>query len=253
MARFDKARWHGVQNYTKNGQERVLGLVVHIMEGTLEGSQSWFNNSGSQASSHFGTGKDGELRQWVDTADRAWAQGAGNRDYLSIENEGHTPDALTPKQIEAVAQTFAWVAKKYGVPYVVANKPGEKGLGYHKMGGAAWGGHPCPGPAIIAQLPKIVTRAKEINKVVAPKPKPVYAPFPGTSFFRLGRKHPLVTAMGKRLKAEGYKADYTPTDEFTRADIKAYAWWQRKLKYSGSAADGYPGKASWDKLKVPKV
>jgi hypothetical protein len=56
--------------------------------------------------------------------------------------------------------------------------------------------------------------------------------------------------MGKALKKAGYKPAYTPTDEFTRADIKAYAWWQRKLGYTGSAADGYPGKASWDKLKV---
>lgn len=255
MAKFSKAKWHAVQNFTKDGQDSVLGLVVHIMEGTLEGSQSWFNNPKAQASSHFGTGKDGELRQWVDTKDRAWAQGSGNRTYLSIENEGHTPDKLTDQQIETVAQTFAWVVKTYGVPYQVANKPGEKGLGYHKMGGAAWGGHPCPGPDIIAQLPKIVARAKEINKVVVTeKPKPIYAPFPGTGFFRLGKKHPLITAMGKRLVAEGYKG-YSdgPGPTFTRADIKAYAWWQRKLKYTGSAADGYPGKSSWDKLKIPKA
>lgn len=83
-----------------------------------------------------------------------------------------------------------------------------------------------------------------------PTPRPVYAPFPGNGFFRLGKRHALITQMGKALKKAGYKADYTPTDEFTRADIKAYAWWQRKLGYTGRAADGYPGKASWDKLKV---
>jgi hypothetical protein len=86
-----------------------------------------------------------------------------------------------------------------------------------------------------------------------PKPVPVYAPFPGVGFFRLGRKHALVKAMGKRLVAEGYKGyKVGPSEEFTRADVKAYAWYQRKLGYEGSAADGYPGKASWAKLKVPK-
>ena len=250
MSRFSKAKWKPVKNYTKDGQKRVLGLVVHIMEGTLEGSQSWFDNSKAQASSHFGTGKDGEIRQWVDTKDRAWAQASGNVDYLSVENEGHTPDKLTDEQIETVAQLFAWVCKTYGVPVQLAKKPGDKGLGYHAMGGSAWGGHPCPGPAIIAQLPKIVARAKEINKVKA-TPSPVYAPFPGKGFFRLGQKHDLITEMGKALVRAGYKGyKQGPGPEFTRADIKAYAWWQRKLGYTGSDADGYPGASSWAKLNV---
>lgn len=84
-----------------------------------------------------------------------------------------------------------------------------------------------------------------------PKPKPVYAPFPGVGFFRLGKKHPLITEMGKALVRAGYRGyKQGPGPEFTRADIKAYAWWQRKLGYTGSDADGYPGKSSWDKLKV---
>lgn len=251
MAKFKSAAWVPVRNFTEDGQEKVLGLVVHIMAGYLEGSQSWFDNPRSQASSHFGTAKDGRLRQWVDTKDRAWAQGSGNRTYLSIENEGFGGDELTDKQIEQVAQVFAWVNRTYHVPLQLAKKVGDQGLAYHALGGAAWGGHTsCPGAKIVAQLPKIVQRAKAINGVAVDKPKPVYAPFPGVGFFRLGKEHDLVTQMGKAIKKAGYKADYTPTRTFTRADIKAYAWWQRKLGYSGTAADGYPGKTSWDKLKV---
>lgn len=59
-----------------------------------------------------------------------------------------------------------------------------------------------------------------------------------------------MTRMGEALKRAGYPAKYTPTSTFTRADIRAYAWWQQKLGYTGSAADGYPGAASWAKLKV---
>jgi hypothetical protein len=95
--------------------------------------------------------------------------------------------------------------------------------------------------------------AKKVVKPTVPKPTPVYAPFPGTSFFKLGKEHDIITEMGKALKRAGYKADYTPTKKFTRADIKAYAWWQKKLGYSGSGADGYPGKTSWDKLHVSKA
>ncbi len=86
-----------------------------------------------------------------------------------------------------------------------------------------------------------------------PKPAPVYAPYPGSSFFKLGRKSPVVTAMGKRLVANGYKGyKRGPSPEFTRADLVAYRWWQLKLGYRGADADGYPGPDSWKKLRVPK-
>lgn len=247
MARMSGAEWWPVRNYTNDGQERVLGVVVHIMQGTLEGSHSWFDNSRSQASSHFGVSREGKIYQFVDTADRAWAQGSGNRDYLSIENEGYDKDGLSAAQVKANAKILKWAHDKYKVPFALADKVGEKGLGYHKMGGAAWGGHPCPGAKAISQLGDIVKAAKPA------KPAPHYAAYPGDGFFRLGKKHALVKAMGKAIIKAGYKGQYTPTEEFTRADLKAYAWFQRKLGYSGAAADGYPGKASWEKLKVPQV
>lgn len=88
----------------------------------------------------------------------------------------------------------------------------------------------------------------------APKPVPHYAAFPGSSFFRLGRVHPLITAMGKRLVAEGYKGyKVGPGPKFSRADMAAYSWFQKKLGYSGSDADGIPGAKSWSALKVPQV
>lgn len=60
--------------------------------------------------------------------------------------------------------------------------------------------------------------------------------------------------MGKRLVAEGCgKYQVGPSPDWSEADRKSYAAWQRKLGYSGSDADGVPGKTSWDKLKVPNV
>lgn len=166
MARMPGATWHAVRNYTRDGQDEVRGVVVHIMAGTLEGSQAWFDNPTAQASSHFGTGKGGALRQWVDTDDRAWAQAAGNRTWISVENEGEGGDTLTSAQLDRNAQVLAWAHKKYGVPLRLATGPNDRGLGYHAMGGSAWGGHTaCPGPRIVAQLPDIVARAK---KLVAP-------------------------------------------------------------------------------------
>lgn len=107
----------------------------------------------------------------------------------------------------------------------------------------------CPGDALYA----LVKSGKlEPGKVTA-KPKPVYAPFPGAGFFRIGRNNPLISAMGKRLVAEGYKGyKVGPGPKWSDADKKAYAWFQRKLGYSGKDADGIPGASSWSKLRVPK-
>ncbi|MFH9236022.1 peptidoglycan-binding protein [Streptomyces globisporus] len=78
-------------------------------------------------------------------------------------------------------------------------------------------------------------------------------PFPGAAFFHGGRHSPIITAMGRRLVAEGcgkYKSG--PGPNWTNADRQSYAAWQRKRGYSGDAADGIPGKTTWDALKVPK-
>ncbi|WP_367621011.1 GH25 family lysozyme [Streptomyces olivoreticuli] len=79
-------------------------------------------------------------------------------------------------------------------------------------------------------------------------------PFPGADWFRDEPDSPIVTAMGRRLVAEGCSA-YTegPSSQWTDADKLSYQRWQRKLGYSGTDADGWPGPASWDALRVPKI
>jgi LysM repeat protein/septal ring-binding cell division protein DamX len=84
-------------------------------------------------------------------------------------------------------------------------------------------------------------------------PAATYEPFPGAAFFHTGRKSPLITAMGRRLVAEGCgRYNDGPGPNWTNADRRSYAAWQKKLGYTGDAADGIPGKKSWDALKVPK-
>ncbi len=359
MARMPGATWRPVPNFRKGGQEEVRGLVVHIMAGTLMGTDSWFRNPASEASSHWGTGRAGELYQWVDTADRAWAQGNGNRTWLSSENEGRGGQALTEQQLDRNAEIFAWVHQTYdNVPLRRAAGPDDRGLGWHGMGGKAWGNHPdCPGPKIVAQLDEIVRRAaaivgkkpapggstggskpststptparykvtinglpygygavgdhvtrvgkalvaKGFGKHYAHGPSPTWSdadtrnyadyqkslgltgkaadgipgeaslkkllgtlpgkapaapanePFPGAAFFSPGRRSPIITAMGRRLVAEGCSAyAQGPGPHFTSSDRQSYAKWQRKLGYSGTDANGIPGKTSWDRLRVPK-
>ncbi|WP_158727287.1 peptidoglycan-binding protein [Streptomyces sp. NRRL S-31] len=94
---------------------------------------------------------------------------------------------------------------------------------------------------------------------VAPKPAAKYEPFPGVDYFKKNPRSSVITRMGERLVAEGY-GGYAkgPGPQWTDADRRAFAWWQKvysaknHLGWSGSDVDGWPGKASWDALKVPK-
>ncbi|WP_330478673.1 N-acetylmuramoyl-L-alanine amidase [Streptomyces platensis] len=225
MARMSGATWRPISiNFTKGGQDEVRGVVVHIMVGTLPGSDSWFRNPKAQASSHFGTGKTGALYQWVDTKDRAWAQANGNRTWISVENEGQGGDTLTTAQLQRNAEVLAWAHKIYGVPLQVASGPAGRGLGWHGMGGAAWGGHTsCPGSKIVAQLPEIVRRAKAIvgqADTPAPDTTDTYTVKAGDTLSAIGRKlgvkwedlaavnglrPPYAIAPGDKLKVPGRK------------------------------------------------
>lgn len=150
-----------------------LGIVLHIAEGTYTGTVGWEHDPKSQISSHFVVSKQGEITQCVDTDDEAWCQKAGNPAWISIENEGFTPDALTDDQIEAVARIYAWLHTVYGIPVQVCDDPiNGQGLAYHGLGaahGVDWGHPECPGPAIVAQRPQIVART--LARLQPPTPK----------------------------------------------------------------------------------
>jgi hypothetical protein len=56
----------------------------------------------------------------------------------------------------------------------------------------------------------------------------------------------------ERLVAVGCSAYASgPGPQWTEADRKSYAKWQRKLGCTSAAADGWPGAKSWAALKVP--
>lgn len=167
MPRFPKAKWRGpVPNRTPSAMIRpIMGLVLHVEQGTEAGSDSWFHNSKAQASAHFGNPLAGPLDQWVDTNDKAWAEVAGNARWISVEHEGYSgkPPAPTKSQIENDAQLLAWLHVHEGVPLQVTNSVSRRGLGWHGMGGTAWGGHlDCPGDRIKNARAEIIRRAEQI-------------------------------------------------------------------------------------------
>jgi N-acetylmuramoyl-L-alanine amidase len=165
------ARWTDIaprQERTSNQVARAMrshrGVVIHIAEGSFEGTISWQQTPSAQVSSHFIVDLDGTICQMVDTDDLAWAQVAGNPDWLSIENAGFSGRPLTAAQVAACGRIVGRAHREYGVPLQLADSPSGTGLGHHSMGGDAWGGHyDCPGAPIIAQKPSILAAARGVG------------------------------------------------------------------------------------------
>lgn len=161
------AIWRPVRNFTPGGRDfPPQGLVLHIAQSSsAEGTIGWFNNPAADVSSHFVVAKDGTLYQCVSALDRAWCQMAGNRHWWSVENIGFVPDKLTDAQLATNARILGWLHKQYGTPLQETDDPVNGfGLGWHGMGGAAWGGHTgCPGANIVHQRPTIVAAAQWIS------------------------------------------------------------------------------------------
>lgn len=128
-----KSTWIGSTNFQKGrAGQKPEAIVIHIMAGTLKGTDAWFNNPKSQVSSHYGVGEGGEVHQYVKEGDTAWANGrvssptsklvkkkAGiNPNYytISIENEGKDLSKQPGKQIEALAELVADIAKRNKIP-----------------------------------------------------------------------------------------------------------------------------------------
>lgn len=138
------------------------GVVLHVnqSDGNL---YSWVAGD-HDMSCHFEVYKSGAVEQYLDTDLTAWCQMAGNADYLSIETEGYDTEALTDAQVHTIASILHWANEVHGIALQLAEQPGQRGFGWHGMGGAAWGGHPdCPGVLRRNQRAQIIQLATETD------------------------------------------------------------------------------------------
>ena len=156
-----------------NGQLGVTGamqgVLMHTMVGTLTGTIASFNDPHRQASAHFGIGFDGRIHQFgpLGKGWEAWHAMAANLTWYGIEHEdgGDQHKPLTDAQITASAQVVELLSRFAGFPLQVTDDVHGRGYGTHVMGGAAWGGHTCPGPGPRAgQRKAIIDLAKVIRR-----------------------------------------------------------------------------------------
>ncbi len=174
----------------------------------------------------------------------------GNTHFYGFEcvNLGDGKDPWPAAQIEAIVRSSAAICRAHG--WHAASVIGHKEWTNAKID---------PVGFTMADLrAKVAARLAQAPSHPAPPPAkpapagPAYQPFPGAAWFTAQPRSAIVTAMGRRLVAEGCSAYREgPGPQWTQADRDSYAKWQRKLGYTGTAADGWPGPASWSALKVP--
>jgi N-acetylmuramoyl-L-alanine amidase len=123
--------WKGSPNFWSGRQDhKPEGIVIHIMAGTLIGTDAWFNNPKSQVSAHYGIGKKGEVHQYVKEEDSAWHAGkVSNQNALlvkpninpnlytiGIEHEGSESDEWTEEMKNASATLIRDICIRWNIP-----------------------------------------------------------------------------------------------------------------------------------------
>lgn len=113
-------------------------IVIHVMDGTLAGTDSWFNDPRSRVSAHYGVGKGGQVHQYVKETDAAhhagvvdqprWplikprSNGSGfiNPNFYTIgvehEGKGLDPQAWPRPQLEGSVALVAEIARRWAIP-----------------------------------------------------------------------------------------------------------------------------------------
>ena len=120
--------------YSGRKSYKPEAIVIHIMEGSLAGTDSWFGNRQARVSAHYGVGKSGEVHQYVDEKNTAWHAGvittpswslikkAGNGLYINpnyytigIEHEGTVDTDWTDAMYESTSTLIAEISKRWNI------------------------------------------------------------------------------------------------------------------------------------------
>jgi hypothetical protein len=149
MPVYPQAIFKPISGHTNGPMHSYTGVVLHVNDAQSLDLHDFFNNPKNEVSSHWQVTKDGTVFQYIDTENTSWCQGDGNDDYLSIESQGLADESATDRQAAAIAGILAWCKATHGIPLQLAEKPGDRGLGWHGMGAAhghkGWGHAACPG------------------------------------------------------------------------------------------------------------
>lgn len=174
MARMPGTIWKPIPK-SRTARRKGRGICLHVAVSEAASLHGFF--SASTSDSHFYVRRDGTIEQYVDTDLVAYANAAGNSSLISVETQGGVTNAnsepWTAQQIDALARLCRWAADTDGFPLeaMLDSRPASRGVGYHRLGCKPWvvsggelwssaAGKICPGAGKIAQIPQIITLAR---------------------------------------------------------------------------------------------
>lgn len=161
-------------NYTKGRNTKITDITIHHMAGVLSAEQCGgiFARAGRNGSSHYGIGNGGEIGQYVNEEDTAWANSnwPSNCRSVTIETSNSATGGEWPvgdAAYNSLVKLVADIAKRNNLGTLVAGQ----NLTWHSMFSAT----ACPGDYLRARIEDIAKRANEINgggSAPAPAPAP---------------------------------------------------------------------------------
>lgn len=121
---YQQATWSEAHTSNFSQGDRGVGdireVVVHTMEGSYTGSQSWFRDPVANVSAHYLIrSSDGDITQMVDDSDYAWHVFCLNETAIGLEHEGYLGEAdtwYTDIMYEKSARLTAWLVNQYLIP-----------------------------------------------------------------------------------------------------------------------------------------
>ena len=147
---------------SRQGYEPEI-IVVHIMAGSLTGTDDWFlHSAGNQAvSAHYGIGLNGEIHQYVPEDMKAWANGIVNSPTfslykpninpnlytLALECEGYDLAKAPETQLTVLCELITSLCDKYSIP-----KDREHIIGHYQIDGKRKKNCPTPSRTFLDKL-----------------------------------------------------------------------------------------------------
>src|SRR5438132_881047 len=119
------------------------GVVLHVNDGTCEGTLSWFAGGSRGVGAHLQICEQ-VAYQLVDLRAKCWHAVNANSHTIGVEHAGFgrsRSEWLRGAELTISANRVAWILHEFGLgpPRRHVN------IFYHSDGGASWGGHACPG------------------------------------------------------------------------------------------------------------
>lgn len=121
------------------------GVVIHVNDGTFEGTISWFSGGSRGVGAHLEIGSD-RVWQLASLDQKCWHAVEANAFSIGFEHAGFGRNRgewlNAGHELAYSANRAAWVLHEYqlGRPRY------EHNIFPHSYGGVAWGNHDCPGP-----------------------------------------------------------------------------------------------------------